>query len=241
MTDSGCNINIGVLGHVDCGKTSLCRALTQVASTASLDKNPQSVRRGITIDLGFSSFTVKQQQQHQRDGTTTTTNEDTDELASPSSSTTLPQSFLSEGYNSIQFCLVDCPGHASLIRTIIGGAQIIDVCMLVIDITKVRGAGTILTGTVISGMVRVGQDVVILDSATGKMASSSSTTTGGSSKNNKVIVKSIQMFKKNVKTASEGARCALCIPGINANTLERGIIMSTPPPPPAGGGGRRSV
>ncbi|KAF4652374.1 hypothetical protein FOL46_009765, partial [Perkinsus olseni] len=101
-----------------------------------------------------------------------------------------------------------------------------------------RGAGTILTGTVISGMVRVGQDVVILDSTTGKMASSSSTTTtGGSSKNNKVIVKSIQMFKKNVKTASEGARCALCIPGINANTLERGIIMSTPPPPPAAGGG----
>ncbi|KAF4750978.1 hypothetical protein FOZ63_019012, partial [Perkinsus olseni] len=45
------------------------------------------------------------------------------------------------------------------------------------------------------------------------------------------------MFKKNVKTASEGARCALCIPGINANTLERGIIMSTPPPPSAGGGG----
>ncbi|KAF4732001.1 hypothetical protein FOZ63_032250 [Perkinsus olseni] len=90
-------------------------------------------------------------------------------------------------------------------------------------------------------MVRVGQDVVILDSATGKMASSSSTTTGGSSNNNKVIVKSIQMFKKNVKTASEGARCALCIPGINANTLERGIIISTPPPPPAaaaaGGGG----
>jgi hypothetical protein len=32
---------------------------------------------------------------------------------------------------------VDCPGHASLIRTIIGGAQIIDLMLLVIDITKV--------------------------------------------------------------------------------------------------------
>ena len=32
--------------------------------------------------------------------------------------------------------LVDCPGHASLIRTIIGGANIIDMMILVIDATK---------------------------------------------------------------------------------------------------------
>jgi selenocysteine-specific translation elongation factor len=39
-------------------------------------------------------------------------------------------------YNKIQFTLVDCPGHASLIRTIIGGSQIIDMFFLVIDINK---------------------------------------------------------------------------------------------------------
>jgi translation initiation factor 2 gamma subunit (eIF-2gamma) len=37
-----------------------------------------------------------------------------------------------ESLESVQFTLVDCPGHASLIRTIIGGAQIIDMMMLVI-------------------------------------------------------------------------------------------------------------
>ena len=31
---------------------------------------------------------------------------------------------------------MDCPGHASLIRTIIGGAQIIDLMLLVVDVTK---------------------------------------------------------------------------------------------------------
>ena len=35
------NINVGVLGHVDSGKTSLVKALSTVLSTASLDKNPQ--------------------------------------------------------------------------------------------------------------------------------------------------------------------------------------------------------
>ncbi len=36
----------------------------------------------------------------------------------------------------LQMTLVDCPGHASLIRTIIGGAQIIDMVLLVVDAYK---------------------------------------------------------------------------------------------------------
>jgi selenocysteine-specific elongation factor len=33
-------------------------ALSTKLSTAALDKNPQSKERGITLDLGFSSFSV---------------------------------------------------------------------------------------------------------------------------------------------------------------------------------------
>ena len=50
------NVNVGILGHVDSGKTSLVKALSTSLSTASLDKNPQSQARGITLDLGFSSY-----------------------------------------------------------------------------------------------------------------------------------------------------------------------------------------
>ncbi|CAM9195760.1 unnamed protein product [Lampetra planeri] len=116
MSDSGVNwnktlnFNVGVLGHVDSGKTSLARALSSTASTAAFDKNPQSKERGITLDLGFSSFAVD-----------------------------LPEHLRGLGqqqYDSLQFTLVDCPGHASLIRTIIGGAQIIDLMMLVVDVVK---------------------------------------------------------------------------------------------------------
>ena len=52
------NINVGVLGHVDSGKTSLTRSLATMFSTASLDKHPESKARGITLDLGFSAFRV---------------------------------------------------------------------------------------------------------------------------------------------------------------------------------------
>ena len=94
------NINCGILGHVDSGKTSLVKALSKTLSTCALDKHPQSQQRGITLDLGFSAFT----------------------LAMPEHL----KSLVPDPEASLQFTLVDCPGHASLIRTIIGGAQIID-------------------------------------------------------------------------------------------------------------------
>ena len=48
----------------------------------------------------------------------------------------IPEWYADLPYDRLQFTLVDCPGHASLIRTIIGGVQIIDLMVLVIDVTK---------------------------------------------------------------------------------------------------------
>ena len=59
------NVNVGVLGHVDSGKTSLCKTLSTVSSTACFDKNPQSQERGITLDLGFSSFLLNTKSESQ--------------------------------------------------------------------------------------------------------------------------------------------------------------------------------
>ena len=63
------------------GKTTLAKSLSTIASTAAFDKNPQSKERGITLDLGFSSFQVD----------------------SPS--------HISDQYDCVQYTLVDCPGH----------------------------------------------------------------------------------------------------------------------------------
>eukprot|EP00198_Chlamydomonas_reinhardtii_P007007 XP_001696343.1 selenocysteine-specific elongation factor EF-Sec [Chlamydomonas reinhardtii] len=126
------NINVGVLGHVDSGKTSLVAALSTRLSTAALDKHPQSKERGITLDLGFSAFTVP-----------------------------LPPHLASLPYDELQFTLVDCPGHASLIRTIIGGVQIIDMMILVIDVTK--GLQTQTAECLVVGEVATSRMVVALN------------------------------------------------------------------------------
>eukprot|EP01135_Chromosphaera_perkinsii_P005157 Nk52_evm5s319 gene=Nk52_evmTU5s319 len=131
------NVNIGVLGHVDSGKTTLSRALSTVASTAAFDKNPQSRERGITLDLGFSSFGL-----------------------GPVTLCKGPEG--SQGsVKDVHVTLVDCPGHASLIRTIIGGAQIIDLMLLVVDATK--GIQTQTAECLVIGEVTCRDMIVVLN------------------------------------------------------------------------------
>ncbi|CAK61959.1 unnamed protein product (macronuclear) [Paramecium tetraurelia] len=122
------NINVGVLGHIDSGKTSLVKTLSKITSTASLDKNPQSQERGITLDLGFSAFYTRNP---------------------------------NEQGKYFQFTLVDCPGHASLIKTIIGGAQIIDMMFLVIDVTK--GIQTQTAECLVIGEILADKLIVVLN------------------------------------------------------------------------------
>ncbi|XP_057626234.1 selenocysteine-specific elongation factor isoform X4 [Chionomys nivalis] len=126
------NVNVGVLGHIDSGKTALARALSTTASTAAFDKQPQSRERGITLDLGFSCFVVP-----------------------------LPGTEPGTDDTQLQVTLVDCPGHASLIRTIIGGAQIIDLMMLVIDVTK--GMQTQSAECLVIGQIACQKLVVVLN------------------------------------------------------------------------------
>ncbi|CAM9216778.1 unnamed protein product [Ectocarpus fasciculatus] len=134
------NINVGVLGHVDSGKTSLVKALSTSLSTAALDKNPQSQERGITLDLGFSARMIDMPEHLKADPL-----------------------YCSGGipYDKLQFTLVDCPGHASLIRTIIGGAQIIDMMILVIDIN--RGVQTQTAECVVIGEITTSKLVIVLN------------------------------------------------------------------------------
>uniref|UniRef100_G1M9H0 Selenocysteine-specific elongation factor n=2 Tax=Ailuropoda melanoleuca TaxID=9646 RepID=G1M9H0_AILME len=140
------NVNVGVLGHIDSGKTALARALSTTASTAAFDKQPQSRERGITLDLGFSCFSVPLPAR----------------LRSalpepPAASGAEPE----PGEPQLQVTLVDCPGHASLIRTIIGGAQIIDLMMLVIDVTK--GMQTQSAECLVIGQIACQKLVVVLN------------------------------------------------------------------------------
>jgi selenocysteine-specific elongation factor len=133
------NVNIGILGHVDSGKTSLSKRLSTIASTACFDKNPQSKERGITLDLGFSAFYI----------------EVPNHLKNKYKNERL------QNADYLQLTLVDCPGHASLIRTVIAGANIIDTIVLVID--SVKGIQTQTTECLILAEILSDSIVVALN------------------------------------------------------------------------------
>ena len=96
-------------------KTSLSKLLSSIASTAAFDKNPQSKERGITLDLGFSALYLK---------------------TPISLKKYYPNNIKLNKSEFIQITIVDCPGHASLIKTVIAGSSIIDTMILVIDAMK---------------------------------------------------------------------------------------------------------
>ncbi len=52
-------VHIGLFGHIDSGKTAIAEVLSEIISTAGIDAHPQSKERGITIDLGFTSFILE--------------------------------------------------------------------------------------------------------------------------------------------------------------------------------------
>ena len=91
-------VHIGLLGHIDSGKTKVAECLTEIISTAGLDKHPQAKERGITIDLGFSFFSLSE--------------------------------------DKYMVTIVDAPGHANLIRSVVACANIIDLALVVVDAEK---------------------------------------------------------------------------------------------------------
>ncbi|MFW9878742.1 MAG: GTP-binding protein, partial [Candidatus Thorarchaeota archaeon] len=52
-------VHIGLFGHIDSGKTAIAEVLSEIISTAGIDAHPQSKERGITIDIGFTSFILE--------------------------------------------------------------------------------------------------------------------------------------------------------------------------------------
>ena len=90
-------LNVGMVGHIDHGKTSLLAKLTGKFA----DTHSESLKRGITIKLGYADI------------------------------------ILEKGDKKRYVSFVDCPGHEMLMATMLSGAALIDVAILVIAANEV--------------------------------------------------------------------------------------------------------
>ena len=112
-------INIGTLGHVDHGKTTLVSYLTGEWT----DRHSDEIRRGISIRLGYAATTLMKCKKCP-DPAAYTTSHLAKEGKCPNCGGEL------EVLREISF--VDSPGHESLMATCLSGASLLDGAILVI-------------------------------------------------------------------------------------------------------------
>ena len=107
-------VNIGTIGHVDHGKTTLVEAITGVWAA----RHSEELRRGITIKLGYADapiYKCSKCDSHQSYSTEPTC----PHCGSPG-----------EFVRAVSF--VDAPGHEALMATMLSGAAVMDGAILVI-------------------------------------------------------------------------------------------------------------
>jgi translation initiation factor 2 subunit 3 len=108
-------VNIGLVGHVDHGKTTLVRAL----SGEWTDQHSEEMKRGISIRLGYADATFRQCP-------------DCDEPECYTVEETCPEHDTeTEVLRTVSF--VDAPGHETLMATMLSGASLMDGAVLVVS------------------------------------------------------------------------------------------------------------
>ncbi len=104
-------LNIALVGHVDHGKTTL----TERLSGKWTDTHSEELKKGITIRLGYADFSVHKCKKCNYYTTK-------DKCIKCNGSTELIR----------KISLVDAPGHESLMATMLSGAAIVDVALLLV-------------------------------------------------------------------------------------------------------------
>jgi len=110
-------VNIGLVGHVDHGKTTLVQAL----SGSWTDQHSEEMKRGISIRLGYADATFRM----------------ISNINPPEGYTvdeTGPDGEPTETLRTVSF--VDAPGHETLMATMLSGAAIMDGAVLVVSATE---------------------------------------------------------------------------------------------------------
>ncbi|NVM27338.1 MAG: translation initiation factor IF-2 subunit gamma [Candidatus Helarchaeota archaeon] len=119
-----CEVNIGIVGHVDHGKTTIVQAL----SGEWTDRHSEEMKRGISIKLGYADVQFLKCPSCNEPQCYTTSNLCEKNYLCPKCKTQL------ELLRRISF--VDAPGHEILMATMISGSFIMDGACLVIAVNE---------------------------------------------------------------------------------------------------------
>src|SRR6266498_4084889 len=223
------HVNVGTIGHVDHGKTTLTAALTKVAAD-----------KGLATYVTYDQVAKASESQGRRDATKILT---------------IATSHVEYATAERHYAHVDCPGHADYVKNMITGAAQMDGAILVVsavdaiagdkawvgkveellaaldksipvpkrevekpflmpveDVFSITGRGTVATGRIDRGKVKVGEEVEMVGFGTDK----------------KVVVTGVEMFRKLLDEGQAGDNVGLLLRGVEKHEVERGMVLAKP-------------
>src|SRR5437763_98567 len=174
------HVNVGTIGHIDHGKTTLTACITKVLaknnpkvkyrSFDSIDNAPEEKARGITIATAHVEYETKNR----------------------------------------HYAHVDCAGHADDIKNMITGAVDKPFLMPIEDIFSISGRGTVVTGRIERGIVKVGEEMEVV----------------GFTPTFKTVITGVEMFKKLLDEGQAGDNVGLLPRGTKKEEVERGQVVA---------------
>src|SRR3989454_835515 len=202
------HVNVGTIGHVDHGKTTLTAALTKVAAD----------RGWGTTYISYDQVAKASESQGRRD---------------PTKILTIATSHVEYSTPNRHYAHVDCPGHADYVKNMITGAAQMDGAIVVVsavdgpmpqtqvdkpflmpveDVFSITGRGTVATGRIDRGKIKVQEEVEMVGFGTDK----------------KSVVTGVEMFRKLLDEGQAGDNVGLLLRGVEKHEVERGMVLAKP-------------
>src|ERR1700761_8881623 len=207
--------NIGTIGHVDHGKTSLTAAITKVLAETGgatftaydqIDKAPEEKARGITISTAHVEYETKNR--HYAHVDCPGHADYAKNMITGAALAALEDKDKKLGHDAILELMAKVDEYIPQPERPIDQPFL----MPVEDVFSISGRGTVVTGRVERGIVKVGETVEII----GIRPTSSTTVTG------------VEMFRKLLDQGQAGDNIGALLRGIEREGIERGQVLAKP-------------
>src|SRR6266852_5093045 len=211
------HVNVGTIGHIDHGKTTLTAAITKVLASAKLaqytafdqiDKAPEERERGITIAIAHLEYETQKRHYAHVD----CPGDDVPVIRGSALRALESKGDLSRS-DADAACIWELMDAVDSYIPTPPRATDKPFLMPVEDVFGIKGRGTVATGRIERGVVKTGESIDIV---------------GMKEATRTVVVTGVEMFQKTLDQGMAGDNVGCLLRGVERSEIERGQVLAKP-------------